>query len=85
MAGCYAHHVDCGCADASVTHCEEINGVHVACCGAQAPHANDAHGRGREGEFSAQVALREGVRASGTADAAQSKFDSSRWSRVCPR
>ena len=24
MAGCYASHVDCGCADASVTHCEEI-------------------------------------------------------------
>ena len=24
MAGCYAQHVDCGCADASVTHCEEI-------------------------------------------------------------
>ena len=24
MAGCYANHVNCGCADASVTHCEEI-------------------------------------------------------------
>ena len=24
MAGCYASRVDCGCADASVTHCEEI-------------------------------------------------------------
>ena len=24
MAGCYASHVDCGCADASVTLCEEI-------------------------------------------------------------
>ena len=34
MAGCYANHVNCGCADASVTHCEEIK--------LQAPHANDA-------------------------------------------
>ena len=34
MAGCYASHVDCGCADASVTHCVEIE--------LQAPHANDA-------------------------------------------
>ena len=24
MAGCYASRVDCGCADASVTHCVEI-------------------------------------------------------------
>ena len=24
MAGCYANRVNCGCADASVTHCEEI-------------------------------------------------------------
>ena len=30
MAGCYASHVDCGCADASVTHCVEIE--------LQAPH-----------------------------------------------
>ena len=34
MAGCYASRVDCGCADASVTHCEDIE--------LQAPHANDA-------------------------------------------
>ena len=34
MAGCYASRVGCGCADASVTPCEEIN--------LQAPHANDA-------------------------------------------
>ena len=40
MAGCYASHVDCGCADASVTHCVEIE--------LQAPH-------GRDGEFSIQV------------------------------
>ena len=39
MAGCYAHHVDCGCADASVTHCEEIK--------LQAPHTNDAGTRSR--------------------------------------
>ena len=34
MAGCYVNHVNCGCADASVTHCEEIK-LHT-------PHANDA-------------------------------------------
>ena len=33
MAGCYANHVDCGCADASVTHGVEIE--------LQAPHATD--------------------------------------------
>ena len=34
MAGCYASHVDCGCADASVTHCVEIE--------LQAPHVQHA-------------------------------------------
>ena len=34
MAGCYASRVECACADASVTPCEEIK--------LQAPHANDA-------------------------------------------
>ena len=33
MAGCYASRVDCGCADASVTHCVEIE--------LQAPHARE--------------------------------------------
>ena len=56
MAGCYASHVDCGCADASVTHCVEIE--------LQAPHANDAAltpwTRGRI--FHTGYSLREGVR-----------------------
>ena len=56
MAGCYASHVDCGCADASVTHCAEIE--------LQAPHTNDAAltpwTRGRI--FHTGHGLREGVR-----------------------
>ena len=44
MAGCYASRVDCGCADASVTHCEEIK-----------LRPTRMTPTDREGEFSTQV------------------------------
>ena len=74
MAGCYANHVNCGCADASVTHCEEIK--------PQAPHANDAMDATHVRENFPHRSLT--ARKSSPSGTSLSSC-SSRSSRVCPR